>query len=141
MENIDPRHDAGMAEIQRVAGTIFARMEATRAPAAVDRTFKSLFGCSIYIAFMLWEYLLMYHNKPPFDGFVPIEGSVVNMLWALCFLKLYPTESQMAAWFGADRNTIRKYVWLYINYLADMSDWKVSEYLFLQCFFFLLPYY
>jgi len=103
----------GTHVIQQVASTIFARMEEHRAPQVVDRVFKSIFGCSLFISHVLWNYLLVH-------AYLPREIQIKHMLWALCFLKQYPTEDQMAAWFAADRNTVRKYIWLALTKISSL---------------------
>jgi hypothetical protein len=103
-----------MEVIQATANSIFSKMESTRAPAAVDRTFKSLFGCSIIVAHLLWNYMIIHCDSLD-------EIRVKHMLWALCFLKSYATESQMAVWFDADRKTVRKYVWLALGKIIQIE--------------------
>jgi hypothetical protein len=98
-------------------------MEEGRDAASVERTFKSLFGCSIAVAYFLWIDLLFY-NKPT------MKGGIKHMLWTLCFLKLYPTEDQMSVWFNADRATVRKWVWYMLGQIAVLHHEVVSNILF-----------
>jgi len=117
--NVEGERHQRFVVIQQVANSIFSRMDADRAPAAVDRTFKSLFGCSIAIAYFLWMKMCYCNEKN-------MQGSVKHMLWALCFLKLYPTEDQMSVWFNADRITVRKWVWIMLHQMAYMHHNVVS---------------
>jgi len=117
-----------MAIIQQIANSIFSKMDEDRAPSAVDRTFKSLFGCSIFIAYQLKIFLDFYHTNID-------SHNIKHMLWALCFLKLYPTEDQMAAWFDADRVTVRKHLWFMLKQIANLHDDVVSYFTILFLFF------
>jgi hypothetical protein len=45
----------------------------------------------------------------------------VHLLWALHFLRVYPTEEVLAARVGADEKTVRKWVWFYVNGIARLT--------------------
>ena len=61
-------------------------------------------------------------------GLLPDGGTFVHLLWTLCFLKVYPTETPLSALCGgADPKTIRKYIWPFIFALANLEVHLVSS--------------
>ena len=67
-----------------------------------ERQFKSFFGASSRTISVLWCMLCDQQKSPPFK--------VIHLLWALAWLKQYPTETVLAALFKASAKTIRKRV-------------------------------
>lgn len=49
-----------------------------------------------------------------------------HLLWALHFMKCYPTENQMASTVNEDEKTLRKWVWIFIDALAGLKSEVVS---------------
>jgi hypothetical protein len=45
----------------------------------------------------------------------------VHLLWALHFLRVYPTEEVLVARVGVDEKTARKWVWFYIHGIARLT--------------------
>jgi hypothetical protein len=46
-----------------------------------------------------------------------------QLLWALYYLKVYPTWDQMAIITGTSEKTLRKWVGTCVDYLASIDDW------------------
>jgi hypothetical protein len=42
-----------------------------------------------------------------------------HLLWALIFLKGYDCEAKLASFIGADEKTVRKYIWLVLQYITE----------------------
>ena len=58
-----------------------------------DRTWKSHFGVSVEVASKVWDLMIG-------EELVPKSATVRNLLWALHWLKCYPTESVGASKVG-----------------------------------------
>lgn len=76
------------------------------------RRFKTFYGVSPNISRILWALI---------ETNVPETCEPKHLFWTLHFLKQYNTESVNRATFKADGKTIRKYVWLIIDLLADLD--------------------
>lgn len=76
------------------------------------KRFKAFYGVTPRICNVLWT--LIESNSAEF--FEP-----KHLLWALNFLKQYNVEATSRAIFGADEKTLRKYIWLIIDLLADLD--------------------
>lgn len=76
------------------------------------RRFKNFYGVSPNICGIIWNMI---------ESNVPESCEPKHLLWTLCFLKQYNSDSTNSAIFGADEKTIRKYVWLLTNFLADLD--------------------
>jgi hypothetical protein len=80
--------------------------------------FPSWFGLSPFVFVQLWKRLvtkgLLYNAK------------VYHALWALIFLKMYVYEDLLSTIVGADRKTVRKWVWYMLQKIAGLSDDVVS---------------
>ena len=88
-----------------------------RAPKGSERRFRALFGCAPVVAFSLWKYLISIK-------LLPVGGTMTHLLWALMFLKVYPTDETMQALTGgADTKTMRKW----IEYFLDAMDLLVPS--------------
>ena len=99
--------------------------ESTGSELSEDRRFRSFFGCSAEVAVTLWttqaQCLLLPH-----------EGQILHLLWALFFMKCYPTEEPACAAAGGQRGavdpkTLRKYIWPFIVAIADLESHVVSK--------------
>jgi hypothetical protein len=81
------------------------------------RKFKSLFLYSVDEVALLWEFLektrraTMPFNRPE------------QLLWALYYLKVYPTWDQMALTTGITEKTLRKWVGVVVKYFAEIDNW------------------
>ena len=89
-----------------------------------DRRFRSLFGARIEIVLKVWSMLLE-------DGLRPKKSKPKHLLWTLYFLKVYPREAPGCSAVGGskgaiDPKTLRKWVWLFIERIAELADEVVS---------------
>ncbi len=80
-----------------------------------DETFRSLFGCSTDICFLLWPHVA--GNETAGADVQP-----KHLLWALHFLKLYNPVRSNAAMIGCDAKTHTKWVWMVLTILANIND-------------------
>jgi hypothetical protein len=83
------------------------------------RSFRSFFGVSADVCAELWKLL-----HP-----VNVNGaSPKHLLWALFFLKVYPTESIGASMVGhVDEKTYRKWVWIFVDKISDLCSHLVCQ--------------
>ena len=89
-----------------------------------DRRLRSLFGARIKIVLKIWSMLLE-------DGLRPKKSKPKHLLWTLYFLKVYPREAPGCSAVGGskgaiDPKTLRKWVWLFIEHIAELADEVVS---------------
>ena len=89
-----------------------------------DRRFHGLFGVRIEILLKVWSMLLE-------DGLRPKKSKPKHLLWTLYFLKVYPREAPGCSAVGGskgaiDPKTLRKWVWLFIERIAELADEVVS---------------
>jgi hypothetical protein len=52
---------------------------------------------------------------------IPVHGQPEHLLWCLIFLKQYKTENQNHALVKADEKTIRKWVWIFVDLIANLK--------------------
>jgi hypothetical protein len=83
------------------------------------RKFKSLFLYTAKEVASLWENLDRRHGILPFHR-------PEHLLWTLYYLKVYSTWDQMAMTTGVSEKTLRKWVEIVVEYLANIDNW-VSE--------------
>lgn len=101
--------------------------------------FKEWFGCSPRVACYLWE--MLEDCKQLYDKDHPTAHITrAHLLWALFYMKQYPTEGVCCAAVGGrsgaiDPKTLRKYVWFIIDAIADLEEVVVSCTLCLICNF------
>lgn len=96
-----------------------------RAPATEDRKFRALFGCSVAVAKVIWDLL----NE---EDLVPQGGKLIHLLWALLFVKVYPTEETLTSLCGdttgePERKTVRKWINLFMESISYLTDRVVSN--------------
>ena len=62
---------------------------------------------------------------------IPNDGMIHHLLWTLMFLKSYTKEKTMCTLVGIrDPKTLRKWVWLFIDNLAELESSVVSNFKF-----------
>jgi hypothetical protein len=88
------------------------------------RHFHEFFGTSVLIVEKTWELLKR-------DSLLPVGGRPKHLLWALHFMKVYPKQSPGCSAVGAstgavDPKTHRKWVWAFIDAVANLVDTVVS---------------
>ena len=89
------------------------------------RHFREFFGMSLLVVEKTWELL----EK---DSLLPEGGHPKHLLWALHFMKVYPKQSPGCLAVGAsagavDPKTHRKWVWAFIDAVANLVDVAVSN--------------
>jgi hypothetical protein len=89
-----------------------------------DRRFRGLFGARIKIILKVWMMFLE-------DGLHPKKSKPKHLLWTLYFLRVYPREAPSCSAVGGskgaiDPKTLRKWVWLFIERIAELADKVVS---------------
>ena len=107
-----------MNRVRRKAGTA----------AREDRRFREHFGAPFAIVRMVWDMLEE-------GGLLPEKGEPKHLLWALYFLKCYPKEGPGCAIVGGskgaiDPKTMRKWVWLILERIAELADEVVRSLLY-----------
>lgn len=80
-----------------------------------QRKVSSLYGVPLDVLLLLWNILLAISIAE-----LPVEFH--HLLWALHFMKNYPTEDVGSAFWNVDRKTYRKYVWRVIILLYLYLD-------------------
>ena len=99
------------------------------------RAFRETFGTSLLVVQKVWCLLVQ-------EGVLPHKGLPKHLLWALHFLKVYPLQGPGCATVGESRGAIdpkthRKWVWEFIEAIAQVIDEVVSNFF---CYFTFLLY-
>jgi hypothetical protein len=90
-------------------------------PSALSkRAFKSLFLYSAEEVALLWEFLE--DNYKSKNDPMPFNRPE-QLLWALYYLKVYPTWDQMAMTTGITEKTLRKWVGVVVKFLSEIENW------------------
>lgn len=76
-----------------------------------ERRVRSLFGVSTSVMTHVWRMIRLSVDR---------SLRAQHLLWALYFLKVYPTETAAAAVLHVDEKTFRKYLWPMVYELATM---------------------
>ena len=89
------------------------------------RHFREFFGTSVLVVEKTWELLER-------DSLLPEGGFPKHLLWALHFMKVYPKQSPGCSAVGAsagavDPKTHRKWVWAFIDAVANLDNVVVSN--------------
>ena len=86
-----------------------------------DRRFRSAFGTGVETVLDVWTRMRR-------GGSVPEQGGFNHLLWALMFMSVYPNnKNEMCTLLGGvDPQTMRKWVWPFIEGIAGLSDSVVS---------------
>jgi len=87
--------------------------------------FRVTFGTSLLIVSKVWSMLWE-------EDLLPEGGRPKHLLWALHFLKVYPLQAPAFAAVGAsggavDPKTHRKWVWAFIDAIAELVNEVVSS--------------
>lgn len=90
------------------------------------RDFNSIFGKTPEVVALTWNLLDLGDTG----------AKLKHLLWALMFMKTYSKEPVLASMAKVTRKTFRKWVWIVIFRIADLSGNIVSE---LTCFAFCIP--
>lgn len=76
------------------------------------RRYKSCFGVSPKITSLLWREI---------KSTLPKKYKEEHLLWALYYLKNYPTESVARVFVKADEKTLREIIWTMIEKLSNIN--------------------
>jgi hypothetical protein len=110
-----------LADVLRHARMIWGRDPVmARTTMTEDRSFREYFGCGAEAALALWALILS-------SAALPEGGSLQHMLWTLMFMKVYAKSEILSRLTGgADKSTIRKWVWQFIEAIASLESQVVS---------------
>ncbi len=89
------------------------------------RIFRSHYGCSPTVVMKCWDLMQTHKILPDEKGLKPI-----HLLWALLFLKVYPTGTPLATMTKASEKTTRKWVWAMVESIAALEMHVVSFYVY-----------
>jgi hypothetical protein len=115
-----------MPDFKALARDIQNRVSLRVGAATIEkRHFREFFGTSVLVIEKIWE--LLERNSLLPEGCHP-----KHLLWALHFMKVYPKQSQGCSAVGAsagavDPKTHRKWVWAFIDAIANLVDIVVSK--------------
>ena len=87
-----------------------------------DAKWRSIFGVSARVAAKAWRLLHVDDN---------MDNSVTHLLWALYFLKTYPTGNMAEVFAKVDRGTFTSKAWNFIDHLSYLEADVVSFFVFL----------
>lgn len=99
------------------------RPQRERLPAqqVLERKFLAFFGTTAFVCALLWAMLL------PQLPDLPSNVHPKHLLWALIFLKQYNIEEVNAKLAACDEKTFRKWVWLFVEMIAELESNVVSS--------------
>ena len=95
------------------------------------KQFASFFGCTPVVASALWNRI----DKKKEEIDVPPGFSPSKLLWTLCFLKTYSSETVLSTLCNCTEKTLRKWVWKGIDILGDINLVRTI----VLCFFCIAP--
>ena len=72
--------------------------------------FKKTFGVSLYVCILIYDE-------------ININQTIKHkhMLWAMYFLRNYPTTYQMSSWTGVSPNSYRNEIWKIITAISELK--------------------
>jgi hypothetical protein len=86
--------------------------------------FRSYFGSDPVVYATIWNDL---HDPTNEDAYITTSTATLKyFLMSVCFLKCYPTETQMAGTFCVCEKTARKWVWYFLSKIQALKQTKVS---------------
>ena len=95
---------------EKLATEIFGR-PLGNSSTVLSRRYRGLFGVTPHITNLLWSYV---RNK------LPRNTHERHLLWALLFLKCYPTDTVLSALCCADESTVRYWIWTVLESIANL---------------------
>ena len=114
MENIPPVVPSP-EDFRRIASEHIRGLERPSNESIVTRRrMKSFFGVSEVVIAQLWQLLLT-------SVVLPDALKEIHLLWTLCFLKVYASESVLAGIWRCDEKTLRKWVWTLIPLISEIN--------------------
>jgi hypothetical protein len=85
-----------------------------------NRRFRGQFGTTPEICAILWD-MISPHE------IMPTGVKCCHLLWALMFMKLYASEHVLCSMANCDEKTFRKWAWMFVSALGDLSTEYVSS--------------
>ena len=82
-----------------------------------DKTYKSLYGLSLFQIYIVMCYLSKVHHLPDYSRF-----STKHVLWTLYFLKTYPLKTTAARTLKTGEVSFDKYVWYCIKLISEIDN-------------------
>ncbi len=82
------------------------------------RRYKALFGVTPLVASVIWS--LSEHSRRH-------DSSPRHLLWGLMFLKVYATEHVHATFVGIDEKTFRKWCWIWVGIISELTVVCISH--------------
>ena len=87
--------------------------------ATEDQDFRDIFGVGPMVALVSWK--LEYNLTPE-------EGTIWHFMWSLLFLKGNATKARNKInCVGADKKTMRKWIWQFVNAIANLEPYLVRS--------------
>ena len=111
-------------DFMREARVIWRRQDVNHslATATEDRDYREMFGCSVEVTMIAWDFLAAY-------GHLPEGGRVEHMLWALMWMKVYGRKRTMCTLAGGvDIKTFMKWVMKFVYGIAYLEGYLVGCY-------------
>lgn len=87
-----------------------------------NERFRSDFGPNPHVAAQIWEDLQKKGDEPVDHTKHPVE----DFLYALNFLRIYPTETQQTNRWHKSRNFLRPRLWYMVGKIAAQKQWKIT---------------
>lgn len=98
------------------------RVEKVKRITATDEAqFNAHFGITPYVSAYIWQALSA-------KILIPRHGCKVHLLWAFLFLKLYSTDTVLAALAGTTKLTFRRWSMAFVNATARLKPFVVSHF-------------
>ena len=94
------------------------------------RRFKAHYGSSPLVVATIWEDL-MTTDIPA--ARIPLKTSPDKLFLAMYFLKVYPTEEQLAGRFTKCEKGARKWTWSVVRKIQALKAQKVSDFARVEC--------
>lgn len=105
-------------QIHRLANScIFHKKSRKRYSRMGLRQFASFFGCTPAVVSAVWNRI----DKKKEEIGVHPDFTPTKLLWTLCFLKIYASETVLCLICECTEKTLRKWVWKGIDILADLD--------------------
>lgn len=114
-------------EIKRLSAPMIASNNGAAFRSIDYERFKSKFGVTPDVCSLVWnEIATKLNSVPPIPGFSLLRP--IHILFALFFLKVYPTVRQAVAALGrtVGTNQFRKYAYFIIRQIAALNEDVVS---------------
>ena len=91
-----------------------------------ERRFRTFFGAHPNVVRNLWVALVEFENL--LNDYP--DATCEHLLWTLYFLKVYAPFAVHSAHVGCDKKTYSKWVWIFVERIANLHVVKVKLYFF-----------